>query len=87
MLRRAEADGEAGVVKVDHIIKGRSRRVVEVRRSHGGISQQRRLNVPISAHLPVTIARPGSVVRTLLLATGVTLTGSRIVGHVAPVRL
>ena len=62
MLLLGEADVEASVVEIDDGIEIGREAVVEVGRTRGDGAQHRPLKRPMSFHLPVIRARPGSVV-------------------------
>jgi hypothetical protein len=58
----AEADLETSVVEIDDIARRSSGAVMKVRRPRRQPAQNGFLNLPISVHLPVISACPGSVV-------------------------
>jgi len=65
VLLMCEIHREAVVVEVDDRGEVLREAVVEVGRARGKATQDRSLNLPRSAHLPVISARPGSVVCTV----------------------
>src|SRR5205814_10112252 len=65
-LLRRHIQVEALIVKFNRIHQGSCRSVMEVWGACCQCSQDRSFVFPTSAHLPVTIARPGSVVCTVL---------------------
>ena len=81
MLLRREADAEASVVEVDHVVERRREAVVEVGRARRQARRIGPLNLPMSAHLPVISARPGSVVCTVAPVVSVAQRVERQVGR------